>query len=723
MPRQYQATLLLTLTLISAAVRPGSADECPALLRKPSRPEQAEAQARRLMKLMTTEERFSFIRGTGFGITAIPRLGIPALRFDDASAGLRIRTGPDAVGKSTAFPCTLLLAATWDKSLAKDYGQAVAEEFRAAGTHFILGPGMNIYRSANNGRNFEYLGEDPHLAAQMVASYVHGAQGINVATTLKHFVCNETETYRRATDALVDERALHEIYLPPFKAGVDAGAWGVMTSYNLVNGEWAGQSKFVVTDLLRNGLGFKYLVMTDWTSTWHGDRLAQAGTDLEMPKGAALKFDREKVLGTSDVDRMVVNILKTGIASGLYELEARGEYKKPDWASKMPAHEEFALEVNRAGIVLLKNTGILPLESSAGGTILVTGNAAKLQELSGGGSGHVKGYNLTTYLQAAQRGFGESQAVYSENPTDGEIRSAAAVLIFSGWKQEGKLMHEGEGSNHPFQLPEDAFIAHCAELNPRTVVTLACAGGVQMDWAEKAAGIVLAFYGGQKGPEAWLEVVTGKVNPSGKLPFTIERREEDSCAAGEDQLIKPGRMIVNPKELAARVEEKQRGNLLHNQEMTELYTRDLEYKEGIFVGYRWYDSKNIEPRFPFGFGLSYTRYSYSELQVSSGKTGGKPFALVRFKVTNTGKRAGEEVAQVYVQDSKAGAPRPKRELKGFARVRLAAGESKEVTIPLEAGAFSFWHPEKKKWVVEPGSFLIELAASSRDIKASKELTF
>jgi beta-glucosidase len=554
------------------------------LLKKPATLEKAEAQARTLMQEMTPEERFNFVCGSGFGVHPIPRLGIPELNFGDASGGLRIPADPSGKHVTTAFPCTLLLAATWDADLAQEYGKAVAEEFRADGKHFILGPGMNLYRTSKDGRNFEFVGEDPYLAGRVVASYVRGAQSVNVGTTLKHFIGNETENHRRAENSIIDERTLHEVYMAPFKAGIDAGAWAVMTSYNALNGGWAGENKFVGTELLRNQLGFKYLVMTDWTSTWHGDKLAQSGTDLDEPEGYSLKLDRDKILGSPDIDRMMTSILKTGIASGIYELEAKGEFKKTNWLAKYPAHEKFAQKVNSEGIVLLANHGILPVDARPKGKILVAGNAATQREIAGGGSGHVVGYNLHTYLEAMEKRFGTNTVLYVENPTDSEIQSAGMVFLFAGRPFDSKVGHEGEASNHPFELPDDALIGRCTKLNSGTVVNLICGGGAQMDWADQAAAIVMAFYGGQTAPDALLDVLTGKINPSGKLPFTIEKSLKDSYAAGDDELVKPATILAEPKDLARRVPKTKKGDFLANSSGDEFYTYDLEYKEGLLLG-------------------------------------------------------------------------------------------------------------------------------------------
>jgi beta-glucosidase len=713
---------LAALSLAATVTATRSAD-CPVLLQKPATLAQAEAQARQLMLAMTPPERFDLVCGSGFGVRAVPRLGIPELRFGDASCGLRVNTDPTGKHVTTAFPCTLLLAATWDTNAFQEYGQSVAEEFRADGRDFILGPGMNLYRNSRDGRNFEFLGEDPYLAGRIVAGYVRGAQGVNVGTTLKHFIGNETENHRRGENTIVDERTLHEIYMMPFKAGIDAGAWAVMTSYNLVNGEWAGENKYVGTELLRHQLGFPYLIMTDWTSTWYGDRVAQSGTDLEEPDGHALKMDREKVLGSTNIDRMVVDILKTGIASGIYELEAKHEFKRPDWLAKYPAHEQFAGRVNAEGIVLLANRNLLPITEGSGrsGKILVCGNAAALKELAGGGSGHVLGYHLGTYLQAVQNVFGSNRVTYATNPTDNEIHSAGVVLVFAGRPPHNG--YEGEASNHAFVLADDPLIARCTRLNPRTVVNLICGGGAQMDWADQAGAIVLAFYGGQTGPEALLAVLTGRTNPSGRLPFTIEKRFEDSCAAADDQLVKQGKVLMDPLELARRADPSRWSDFVAERNSDHFHTYDLEYKEDILVGYRWYDARQIEPRFPFGFGLSYTTFAYSNLTLTVTDRAGTPSAVAHFQLSNTGHCAGDEVAQVYVEYPPGDIPQPLKKLAGFARVHLAAGEIQDVSIPLGPEAFSFWHPQKETWVTRAGIYKIDVGGSARDICLAENIVF
>jgi len=546
---------------------------------------------------------------------------------------------------------------------------------------------------------------------------------VGVGTTLKHFIGNETENYRRAANSIIDLRTLHEIYLPPFQAGIDAGAFAVMTSYNPLNGLWAGENKFVCTELLRHQLGFKYLIMTDWASTWHGDKEVQSGMDLDEPEGFALKADREKIFGTPDIDRMVTDILKTGIASGIYETEAKGEFRKLEWREKYPAHEQFARKLNGEGIVLLANDGLLPLDPARGGKILVSGNAATQMELSGGGSGHVVGYHLNTYLQAAKKTFGDNAVLYRAEPTDEEIKTAGLILLFVGRPFDSKIGHEGEASNHPFELPEDSLIARCTKLNSRTVVNMICGGGARMDWEKHAAAIVLAFYGGQTAPEALLDVLAGKINPSGKLPFTIEKRFEDSCAARDDDPVKPGAILADPRDLADRVRKTKRNDFLMEKDGTEYRTYDLPYREGIFVGYRWYDEKNIQPRFPFGFGLSYTTFAYSDLTIAAAENTPRVSVVARFKIKNTGRRTGDEVAQIYIELPRSTFPQPKRALKGFARVHLEPGEVQQIEVALGPEAFSFWNPENQGWAIAHGAFKLDIGASSRDIKLSGKMQF
>jgi beta-glucosidase len=687
------------------------------LLKKASDPQQAERQARELLAAMTPEERFALVCGDGaVGLIGFPRLGIPPVVFSDASAG--INNGPAPVNRrhpqSLAYPCLLLLAATWNPQLAEDYARSIGEECRAGGTHILLAPSVNFYRVSVCGRNWEYPGEDPHLAGCMTAAYVRGVQSTGTAATLKVLVGNEIEFNRRGTNSIIDERTLQEVYLEPFRAGINAGALAIMTAYNQLNGEWAGQCKYVNTTLLREQLGFQWISMTDWIGTYDGVKLAQSGTDLEMPGGWALKKDRAKIFGRPEIDRMALTVLKTCIYGGYYE----ANYTRPELLERRPQWERTALHTNHEGIILLKNDGVLPLSAAqTGKTILITGNNAAREELSGGGSGHVKGYNLKTYLQATNENFAGAKIVHEAKPTDEQIRTADLVLLFPGFSQkhlraERPTGHEGEGNDRTFALLEDELVTRCVVLNPKTIVCVTAGGGVQMDWADKAAAIVHCLYGGQTGPDALMDILAGKENPSGRLPFTIERRLEDS-PAHDVIALKPNRSRPYP---AADFPDLVKGNFFASDDKTQFYVCDVDYREGVFIGHRWFESKNFPVRYPFGHGLTYTTFVYEDLKV---KASDNQTVNLSFTLKNTGSRPGAEVAQVYVSPRQCSVLRPPQELKGFEKVELKSGQSRRVELTLDAQAFRFWHPEKKTWVVEPGEFEIRVGASSADIRMKK----
>jgi len=686
------------------------------LTRKASTPAQAEKQARELLSAMTQEERFALVCGDGaVGLPGFPRLGIPPVVFSDASAGINNNNAAvkSRHARTVAYPCLALLAATWDTSLAEAYARSIGEECRSGGTHVLLAPSVNFYRVAVCGRNWEYPGEDPHLAGKMTEAYVKGLQSTGVAATLKVLVGNEIEFHRRGSDSRIDERALNEVYLEPFRTGIQAGAWAIMTAYNQLNGAWCGQDKYTGKTLLRDQLGFQWISMTDWIGTYDGVALTNSGTDLEMPNGWSLKKDRDRVIGGPALDGMVLNVLKTCIYAGFYE----PDFKRAELESERAGWEATARKVNHEGIILLKNNGILPLSQTfAGKVILVSGNNAKRDELSGGGSGHVKGYNPKSYGQAIQEHFPNAKVVSTNSPSDEQIKVADLVLLFPGFLLDGKP-YEGEGSDRPFILPDDALIARCATLNNKTVVCLTAGGGVQMDWVDQPAAIVHALYGGQTGASALLDVLTGTVNPGGKLPFTIECKLQDSPGAA----VTNGVPDTNRPYASAGFPDYVKDSFFTNKEKSEFYVYKIDYQEGVFVGHRWYESKKIPVRFPFGYGLSYTTFAYEGLKVE--KTGDHT-VCIGFTVKNTGARDGAEIAQVYVSDKVCSVPRPLQELRGFRKIFLKSNESKRVTLPLGEEAFRFWHPVTHQWTVEPGDFEIRVGTSSADIrlKESFELT-
>ncbi len=656
-----------------------------------------------IVKLLTLEEKIILIGGDrNFFTNGIPRLNIPPVMMTDATQGVHLRKGirrgvktEEVLTQSTAFPCPILLASTWNKELAGKYARAIGEECRGGGIPVLLGPGMNIYRISQCGRNFEYFGEDPFLAARMIENYVVALQNTGTIATLKHFVANNTDYYRRKSNSVVDERSLHEIYTVAFKAGIDAGAMAVMTSYNLVNGEWAGQSSYVITDLLRNDLGFKWMVMTDWTSVYDGVKTIKSGQDLEMPFRVATANAKElfeaNLIEESDIDRMATSILRTLYAAKAFNRERDTAMLKFD------QHEQIALETAREGIILLRNErSVLPIKDSVE-TILVTGDFAWMYA-QGGGSANVLGYNQVILSDAMFAQFGD-RAVLNDTPTDKELKDADIVVLSIG-------TFDSEGRDRPFDLPDsvESTILHVAENNPNTVVVVNSGSGINMSrWYDKVAAIIYAWYPGQNGQTAVAEILAGKVNPSGKLPITIEKDFKDSPGYG---YIPEGEQLYTGR---SRDIEKTRN------------VYDVHYKEGIFVGYRWYEQRKIEPLFPFGYGLSYTTFAYSDFNTSKTKFNPDESIAVTFTVTNTGNVEGAEIAQLYIHDVESSLPRPYKELKGFEKITLKPGEKKNITIVLDKKDFSFWNPETKDWMTEPGKFEILVGSSSASIEGKLDI--
>lgn len=673
---------------------------------------EAGKRADDILSKLTLEEKIEMIGGHNLFFTqGFEKYKIPQLYFSDATQGVHIRRQlSNAMEKSVAFPCPLALTATWNVQLANQYAKSIGEECRSGDIAVLLGPGMNIYRVSQNGRNFEYFGEDPFLAARMIENYVTGVQSSGTIATLKHFCCNNNEFQRRTTNVIIDERTLHEIYLPAFKAGIDAGAMAVMTSYNQVNGEWAGQSQYVISDLLRKQLGFKWLVMSDWWSTWDPVKTIKSGLDLEMPghtvkerpalekigdvyvRSNAMRLVKEGKVSEDDLNRMTKNIILTEIAMGLLDRPVKDE----SYLKKFGEHEKIALQTARESIVLLKNRdNILPLKGKK--KILLTGDFVEALA-RGQGSAVVEGYDIVTMLDAFKKEFGNNLE-YIKEPTDEQIKAADVVLMSAG-------TIDSEGMDTPFDLPVamEKRIEETVSKNPNVVVIVNSGGGRNMTgWNDKAAAILYSWYVGQNGNIALAEILSGKTNPSGKLPITIEKRFEDSPGHA---YLPEGKKIQQTREA--------------DMDMS-VPINNIEYKEGVLVGYRWYETKGIEPLYHFGYGLSYTTFSYSGLKVSQKEfKKGEP-VTVEFTLTNTGKVEGAEIAQLYVRDEQASVVRPVKELKGFKKVFLKPGDRKAVQIVLSDKDFSYWDESKKDWFAEPGEFVISVGAASNDLKLSAKV--
>jgi beta-glucosidase len=635
----------------------------------------------------------------------VPKMAL-SLRFSDATQGVSLIDYKDHLAKSVAFPAPIVLTSTWNVDLSRAYSKSVGQECRAGGIAVLLGPGMNMYRISQCGRNFEYFGEDPFLASRMIENYVVGLQNTGTIATLKHFIANNSDFRRRTSNSVVSERALHEIYMPAYEAGINAGALAVMTAYNQVNGEYSAHSKYVVSKLLREDLDFKWLVMSDWLSIWDAEKAIKSGLDLDMPgetedgiydeddpaeylRREAPFLIKEGKVKEEDIDRMVKNILATAFAMRLNEITV----KDTSYLKNYDKHVEIALDTAREGIVLLKNDShTLPFRTQKGDVILVTGKYVDKLAV-GSGAAYVIGFDQITLLGALKSQFG-GNVKYIENPTDEEIANASIVIYSGGTK-------DSEGSDISFDLPEEinTVINRIAKLNAKTVVVMYTGGGKNMSsWNNKVAAILYSWYPGQVGNQALAEIIAGVTNPSGKLPITIERDFKDS----------PGYPYLPEGE--------------------ELYTGwdfdmdmdypvfDIQYKEGIFVGYRWYEHKNIQPLYAFGHGLSYSTFGYTNLKTNAQNYTMDDDVLVKVDVTNTGKVDGKEIVQLYIKDLKASVERPPKELKDFQKVNLKAGQKKTAYFTLKNRDFAFWDENTSSWKVEPGKFEIQIGASSNDIK-------
>jgi beta-glucosidase len=801
---------------------------------------EVEKRVDAILSKMTLDEKLTIIGGINdFYIQAIPRLGLTALRMSDGPLGVH------DYGPTTAYPAGISLAASWDTELARRVGESMGRDARARGVHFILAPGMNIYRAPMNGRNFEYFGEDPYLASRMAVSVVQGIQSQDVIATVKHFAANNMEYGRLDHSSDVDERTLREIYLPAFEASVkEAKAGAVMDAYNLVNGTYMTQNNYLNNVVLKKQWGFDGILMSDWGATHDGIAAATAGLDLEMPSAAFMnKHTLMPAIQSGQVplvaiDDKVRRILRKAIQFGFYDRE-QADASVPAYSQE---GREVALEEARSGTVLLKNERhFLPLDKSKMKTIVVLGPDAYPAVIGGGGSSLTKPFNSVSYLEGISNYLGKDARVLSSmetapldaivNQTDflvvpggprgirgeyfnnDELQGESALVrtdervdfhwgegsyandgpvdhfsvrwegyyvpkteddykfyvsaddgvrlyinderVIDDWQRHaetldtysmhmepGKLYkirleyfenvgtaiarfgiaaatqalgaetkalaskadavvlcigfdpsNESEGGDRTFRLPggQDALIQQILEVNKNVIVVLTAGGNVDMTrWIDQVPALLHAWYPGQEGGTALAQILFGEVSPSGKLPASFERRWEDNASFGSYYPTK--------------------GN------------KRVEYKEGIFTGYRHFDRAPVKPLFPFGYGLSYTAFQYTDLKVSPLSADLSAPITVFFNVKNTGSREGAEVAEVYVGDSHASVPRPVKELKGFAKVHLRPGESKRVTVSLDRRAFSFYDVEKNNWKAEAGKFSILVGSSSEKIELQGEFT-
>jgi len=798
---------------------------------------------------MTLEEKIDMLGGVdGFFIRGIPRLGLPPLKMADGPLGVR------NFGPATAMAGGIALAATWNPALAERMGTELGRDARAKGVHFLLGPGVNIYRAPMNGRNFEYFGEDPLLASRIAVGYINGVQSQGVSATIKHFMGNNSEFDRHNTDSIIDERTMREIYLPVFEAAVkEANVGAIMDAYNFTNGTHLSQHAYLNTDVAKNEWGFRGIMMSDWSSTYDGVAAANGGLDLEMPSGAfmnrktLLPAIQQGKVSVATIDDKVRRILRTAIRFGWPDRD-QTDVSIPRYNQQ---GRKVALETARESLVLLKNErSLLPLDKARIKSVAIIGPDAYPAVPVGGGSGRVEPFFATSFLQGLSNYLGTAAQVYyargipslsemaqatnfSTHTFDGSpglnaehfdnkdlkgtptlkridqhvnFRAGTSadfpaatlssrwtgyyvapeagsydvfvastgedggffrlylddLLIFDNWTtsraavsqarvkivnaakprkvvleqhgrsgwlgtrmqfgivRRGSLVSEeakklaakadvvvvaagfdpeteSEAADRTFNLPpaQDELIEAMAAANKNTIVVITSGGNVDMTgWLDRVPALIEAWYPGQEGGTALAEVLFGDVNPSGRLPVTFERRWED--------------------------------NPVSNSYYPAAGTNKVEYKEGVFVGYRGYEKNGIKPQFPFGYGLSYTNFSYGNLSVQQGITkGGSPefwWADVSFDVTNNGNRPGSEVAQVYVSDSHSKVSRPLKELQGFAKIDLKPGETKRVKVMLSARSLSYYDVNTKKWRAEPGDFDVLVGPSSAQIELRGKIT-
>ena len=641
-------------------------------------------RAAALVSQMTLEEKCDYIGGSkdGFYIRPVERLGIPLIRMADGPQGVRNNT------KSTLFACGVAAAASWNEDIAYEMGVALGQDSRARGVHILLGPGVNIYRSPLCGRNFEYMGEDPLLAAKTSSQYIKGVQSQGVMASVKHFALNNQETDRHHISSDADERTINEIYFPAFKAAVDAGVATVMSSYNLVNNVHSAENEWLLKETLKGRWGFEGFVMSDWTSTHSTLGCVRSGLDLEMPQGFCLNYENIKplidngVVREADIDDKVQTILENLIAYGFLDRPQLDTTIKED----NPYSREVAYKLSCESAVLLKNEGALPL--AKGGNVVLMGPRADVIPC-GGGSGAVDPlYSISLYEGMKQLGEDFPVTLVDDNykSQSQALKDASAVVVSVGFDKHT----EKEDHDRTFALPEgqDDMIEYACSLNDKVIVVVYSGGAIDMSrWHDKVSAVLMGWYPGQEGGLAIARMLAGEISPCGRLPISIEAKAEDNPCAATYYVGKP---------------------------MTKrgFSTKYVTYSEGVFVGYRGYDRSEVKPLYPFGHGLTYTTFEYSDLKVTPSAGG----CDVQVTLTNTGSYDASEVVQVYVGEENPTVPRPVKELKAFKKVALKAGESKVLNFSLDDKAFAFYDVESHDWKVNPGQFNIYVGASAGDVK-------
>lgn len=688
---------------------------------------------------MTLQEKANMIHAQGkFSSPGVPRLGIPDLWMSDGPHGVRAEINWNDWGYSgrtndsiTAFPALTALAATWNPNLSFAYGNALGEEALYREKDVMLGPGVNIYRTPLNGRNFEYMGEDPYLASVLVVPYIKGMQQNGVAASVKHFALNNQELWRGHIDVSLSDRALHEIYLPAFKSAViDGDSWTIMGAYNKIRGQHACHNEMLLNKILKGDWGYKGVVVTDWGGAHDTREAALYGLDLEM--GSYTNgLTSESEFTTDDyylADPYIAMLKKGEVPMETIDDKVRRMLRlnfltamkrnKPLGSVATPEHYAVAEEIGNEGIVLLKNAPVgkkgprlLPLNPDVK-SILVVGDNATRDLMKGGGSSELKVKDNVTPLEGLRAVYGDKvkyaqgyragKPMYSHveeipQSVQDSLRAEAVamakdadVVIFIGGLNKNHLQDCEAGDREEYALPfgQPQLIRELSAVNPDIVVVLLSGNAVEMPWAKDVPAIVQGWYLGSMAGRSIANVISGKVNPSGKLPFSFPARLEDNGAHSFGAIAYPGDSIRE------------------------------EYLEDILVGYRWHDTKKIPAFYPFGHGLSYTDFKYGKAQASAKTIGDGEEFTITIPVTNTGKVEGKEVVQLYIGDESASVLRPLKELKGFEKISLKPGEEKTVKFTVKPDDLKFYDDKTGSWRAEPGKFKAYIGSSSTDIRAT-----
>lgn len=736
--------IVLGLSLIAL---PALAQEVPVYL-DDTKP--IEERVEDALRRMTTEEKVAVIHAQSkFSSAGVPRLGIPELWMTDGPHGIRPEVLWDEWEQAGwtndscfAFPALTCLAATWNEDMSLLYGKSIGEEARYRNKDVLLGPGVNIYRTPLNGRNFEYMGEDPYLAARMVVPYIKGVQQNGVATCVKHFALNNQEFNRHTSNIILSDRALHEIYLPAFKAAVQEGkSWTIMGAYNLYKNQHACHNQYLVNDILKRDWGFDGAVVSDWGGTHDTEQAIHNGLDLEfgswtdgLRMGATNAYDnyylaipyleliKSGKVGTKELDDKVRRVLRLGFRTAMNKSKPLGSFTSPE-------HSLAGRTIAEEGIVLLQNkNNVLPIDLNRAKTIAVIGeNAVKMMTVGGGSSSLKVKYELSP-LDGLKKKVGNNvQIVYARgyvgDPTGSyngvesgqdltetrsfdellaeaiEVAKTADYVIFFGGLNKSNHQDCEDSDRFGLELPynQDKIISELAKVNKNLIVVNISGNAVAMPWVNEVPAIVQGWYLGSEAGNALAAVLTGEANPSGKLPFTFPARLQDVAAHALGEY--PG----NKEELEKSTDRKD--------------TINVTYNDDIFVGYRWTDmQKKTKPLFAFGHGLSYTTFEYGK--PISDKKVMSPNDRITFtvKVKNSGVRDGKEVVQLYISDKKSSLPRPVKELKGFKKINLAPGEEQEISFTIDKEALSFYDDNRSEWIAEPGKFEAIIAASATDIR-------